>query len=150
MLPSPILPLAVHVSFGQNCCDASIGFVVVCICHSMPMGACFFKPSLLFHRLVESYHALLSATVYALIAHFSVYRFVSNAQNHICHDRTGINRAVGERGYQCHDLRELHEVALYTIVWFDGKLALILAKRGNVDIESLLVPDTHELGFSNS
>ncbi len=28
--------------------NTNIGFVVVCICHSMPMDACFFKPSLLF------------------------------------------------------------------------------------------------------
>src|SRR6266566_4868268 len=29
MLPSPILPLAEHAEFGQNCFDASIGSVVL-------------------------------------------------------------------------------------------------------------------------
>src|SRR5260370_12912090 len=55
MLPSPIWPLAEHVSCGQNWCDASSGFVGVGIFHRMPMDACFFKSSLLFHWLVESY-----------------------------------------------------------------------------------------------
>jgi len=55
MLPSPILPLAEHVSVGQNCFDASIGSVVFCICYRMPMDACFFKSSFPFHRLVGSY-----------------------------------------------------------------------------------------------
>ena len=41
---------AEHISFGQHCFDASIGFVGVCICHSMPIGACFFKPAFLFRQ----------------------------------------------------------------------------------------------------
>src|SRR5437764_8106407 len=55
MLPCAFWPLAEHISFGQNCFDASIGSVSVCICYSMPMDACFFKHSFPFHRLVEFY-----------------------------------------------------------------------------------------------
>jgi hypothetical protein len=39
---------AEHASFGQNCCDASIGSVVLFILHSMPLGACFFQALLTF------------------------------------------------------------------------------------------------------
>ena len=48
MLPAPIWPLAEHVSFGQNWCDASIGSVVLFILHSMPLDACFFQALLTF------------------------------------------------------------------------------------------------------
>src|SRR5437868_3522694 len=48
MLPAPIWPLAEHASFGQNCCDASIGSVVLFIIHSMPLDACFFQALLTF------------------------------------------------------------------------------------------------------
>ena len=44
--------VAEHASFGQNCFDASIGSVGVCICYSMPIDAYFFKPSFPFHRIV--------------------------------------------------------------------------------------------------
>src|SRR5712691_9144687 len=55
MLPCAFWPLAEHAEFGQNCFDASIGSVSVCIYYSMPIDACFFKPSFPFHRLVGSY-----------------------------------------------------------------------------------------------
>jgi hypothetical protein len=55
MLPAPILPLAEHAWFGQNCLDVSIGSELVCIGYSMPMDACFFKLSGLFHQLVQLY-----------------------------------------------------------------------------------------------
>src|SRR5436305_9713578 len=48
MLPAPIWPLAEHASFGQNCCDASIGSVLLFIIHSMPLDACFFQALLTF------------------------------------------------------------------------------------------------------
>jgi hypothetical protein len=48
MLPAPIWPLAEHASLGQNCCDASIGSVVLFIIHSMPLDACFFQALLTF------------------------------------------------------------------------------------------------------
>src|SRR5438270_13250746 len=48
MLPAPIWPLAEHASCGQNCCDASIGSVVLFIIHSMPLDACFFQALLTF------------------------------------------------------------------------------------------------------
>src|SRR5438874_1648771 len=53
MLPAPIWPLAEHASFGQNCCDASIGSVVLFIIHSMPLDVWFFKSSLPFLHFVE-------------------------------------------------------------------------------------------------
>src|SRR6266702_1474147 len=55
MVPCAFWPLAEHASFGQNCCDASIGSVSVCICYSMPMDACFFNHSFPFHRIVGFY-----------------------------------------------------------------------------------------------
>src|SRR2546426_12633833 len=55
MLPCAFWPLAEHASFGQNCFDASIGSVHVCICYSMPMDACFFNHSFPFHRIVGFY-----------------------------------------------------------------------------------------------
>jgi len=39
---------AEHASLGQNCCDASIGSVVLFISHSMPLDACFFQALLTF------------------------------------------------------------------------------------------------------
>jgi hypothetical protein len=45
MLPSPLLPLAEHASFGQHWFDVSIGSELVCIGYSMPMDSCFFKLS---------------------------------------------------------------------------------------------------------
>ncbi len=62
MLPCPIWPLAEHAEFGQNCFDASIGSVSVCIYYSMPIDACFFKPSFPFHRIVGSYHSCAMCT----------------------------------------------------------------------------------------
>jgi hypothetical protein len=50
MLPSPILPLAQHVKFGQNCFDVSISSELVCIGYSMPMDALFFKLFSLLHE----------------------------------------------------------------------------------------------------
>src|SRR2546425_7217969 len=55
ILPCAFWPLAEHASFGQNCFDASIGSVSVCICYSMPMDACFFNHSFPFHRIVGFY-----------------------------------------------------------------------------------------------
>src|SRR6266849_171257 len=55
ILPCAFWPLAEHAEFGQNCFDASIGSVSVCIYYSMPIDACFFKPSFPFHRIVGSY-----------------------------------------------------------------------------------------------
>src|SRR5436305_14579981 len=55
MLPCAFWPLAEHAEFGQNCFDASIGSVHVCICYSMPMDACFFNHSFPFHRIVGFY-----------------------------------------------------------------------------------------------
>src|SRR5947208_15142947 len=60
MLPCAFWPLAEHASFGQNCFDASIGSVHVCICYSMPMDACFFNHSCPFHQIVGFYQAYLS------------------------------------------------------------------------------------------
>src|SRR5256885_1784594 len=63
MLPCAFWPLAEHASFGQNCFDASIGSVHVCICYSMPMDACFFNHSFPFHRIVgfyQSFHVLFT------------------------------------------------------------------------------------------
>src|SRR5436190_21918930 len=57
MLPCAFWPLAEHASFGQNCFDASIGSVSVCICYSIPMDACFFNHSFPFHRIVGFYRA---------------------------------------------------------------------------------------------
>lgn len=51
-MPAPLWPLTEHASLGQNCFDASMGSVVVCVCYSMPMDACFFKFSFPFLRLV--------------------------------------------------------------------------------------------------
>jgi len=56
MLPCPILPLAQHARFGQNCSDAFIASVLFCILYRMPMNARFFKSSFLaFHQLVGFY-----------------------------------------------------------------------------------------------
>src|SRR5258708_5557621 len=55
ILPCAFWPLAEHAEFGQNCFDASIGSVSVCIYDSMPIDACLFKPSFPFHRIVGSY-----------------------------------------------------------------------------------------------
>src|SRR6266516_5343676 len=55
MVPCAFWPLAEHAAFGQNCFDASIGSVSVCICYSMPMDACFFNYSFPFHRIVGFY-----------------------------------------------------------------------------------------------
>src|SRR5713101_9042275 len=55
ILPCAFWPLAEHAEFGQNCFDASIGAVSVCIYDSMPIDACLFKPSFPFHRIVGSY-----------------------------------------------------------------------------------------------
>src|SRR5437660_12884237 len=63
MLPCAFWPLAEHISFGQNCCDASIGSVSVCICYSMPMDACFFNHSFPFHRIVGFYPCSGRATL---------------------------------------------------------------------------------------
>src|SRR5947209_2370572 len=63
MVPCSFWPLAEHASFGQNCFDASIGSVDVCISYSMPMDACFFKPSFPFHRIVGFYHNELPPVV---------------------------------------------------------------------------------------
>src|SRR5207253_1572758 len=60
MLPCAFWPLAEHASFGQNCFDASIGSVSVCICYSMPMDACFFNHSFPFHRIVGFYRSSVS------------------------------------------------------------------------------------------
>src|SRR5947209_191492 len=57
MLPAPIWPLAEHASLGQNCCDASIGSVVLfCISTSCRGPSLFSIPSPL-HRLVGSYQS---------------------------------------------------------------------------------------------
>src|SRR2546430_12758544 len=61
MLPCAFWPLAEHASFGQNCFDASIGSVSVCICYSMPMDACFFNHSFPFHRIVGFYQPFRSS-----------------------------------------------------------------------------------------
>src|SRR5258708_27170307 len=58
ILPCAFWPLAEHAEFGQNCFDASIGSVSVCIYDSMPIDACLFKPSFPFHRIVGSYQVL--------------------------------------------------------------------------------------------
>ena len=63
MLPCAFWPLAEHISFGQNCFDASIGSVSVCICYSMPMDACFFNHSFPFHRIVGFYPCSGRATL---------------------------------------------------------------------------------------
>ena len=48
MVPSPILPLAEHDEFGQNCFDASIGSEFVFIDLSMLMDVGFFQVLLTF------------------------------------------------------------------------------------------------------
>src|SRR5947209_12936307 len=55
MLPCAFCPLAEHAEFGQNCFDASIGSVHVCMCYSMPMDVCFFNHSFPFHQIVGFY-----------------------------------------------------------------------------------------------
>ncbi len=42
-VPAPVLPLAMHLSFGHHCFDGSIGSVSVCILDSLPVDACFFE-----------------------------------------------------------------------------------------------------------
>ena len=70
MLPAPILPLAEHASLGQNCCDASIGSVVLfCISTSCRGPSIFssFPPQ--FHRLVGLYPEIGSLR----ILHFALF-----------------------------------------------------------------------------
>ncbi len=43
MLPAPIWPLAEHASLGQNCCDASIGSVLVVFLFTASYGRTFFS-----------------------------------------------------------------------------------------------------------
>src|SRR6267154_2693474 len=74
MLPCSFWPLAEHASFGQNCCDASIGSVSVCIYYSMPMDACFFNHSSPFHRIVGFYHHHLASLEIALARNNVPYR----------------------------------------------------------------------------
>ena len=52
MLPRLIIPLAEHVAFGQNCSDASIGSVFVCILTECRQTRQFSSP---FHRLAGLY-----------------------------------------------------------------------------------------------
>ena len=55
MLPSPILPLAQHASFGQNCFDASIGSVLVVFMFTASYGRTIFSITPEFYRFVELY-----------------------------------------------------------------------------------------------
>src|SRR6266702_3382118 len=68
MLPCAFWPLAEHALFGQNCFDASIGSVSVCICYSMPMDACFFNHSFPFHRIVGFYQAMSCVSIYSCMS----------------------------------------------------------------------------------
>jgi hypothetical protein len=43
MVPAPILPLAEHASFGQNCFDASIGSVLVVFMFTASDGRTIFS-----------------------------------------------------------------------------------------------------------